>query len=163
MAGHSVVQAPSGDRGEVVVGFGDTGNRPAPMAATDADARPPNGSHTASPSPVAAGAEVREGPGRVGDARQCWRQRHGVAELMDHRMITTTQGYYRIGAERRREAVDRVTTMQFDQHGNRVWRQAGVMLDSEHQRRAVGEVAVTYGGCSEPANVAADGQDCLSS
>jgi hypothetical protein len=82
---------------------------------------------------------------------------------MDHRLITTTQGYYRIGAERRREAVDRVTTMQFDQHGNRVWRQAGVMLDSEHQRRAVGEVAVPYGGCSEPANVAADGQDCLSS
>lgn len=160
MAGHSVVQAPSGDLGEVVVGFGDTGNRPAPMAATDADARPPNGSHTASPSPVAAGAEVREGPGRVGDARQCWRQRHGVA-----RAYGPPADHHHSGLlpHRRREAVDRVTTMQFDQHGNRVWRQAGVMLDSEHQRRAVGEVAVPYGGCSEPANVAADGQDCLSS
>ena len=60
----------------------------------------------------------------------------------------------------RREAVDRVTAMQFDWHGNRVWRQAGVLLDSEHQRRAVGEVSVPYGGCSEPSNVAADGQDC---
>jgi hypothetical protein len=46
---------------------------------------------------------------------------------MNHRLITT-RGYYRIGAERRHEAVDRVTTMQFDRHGNRVWRQAGVML-----------------------------------
>ena len=53
-----------------------------------------------------------------------------------------------------------MTTMQFDRHGNRVWRQAGVMLDSEHQRRAVGGVAVPYGGCSEPSNVAAGGQDC---
>ena len=81
-----------------------------------------------------------------------------LQELMDHRLLTTTQGYYRIGAERRREAVDRVTTMQFDPHGNRVWRQAGVMLDSEHQRRAVGEVTVPYGGCSEPSNVGA--KDC---
>jgi hypothetical protein len=66
----------------------------------------------------------------------------------------------RVGAARRREAVDRVTAMQFDRHGNRVWRQAGSLLASEHQRRAVGEVAVPYGGCSEPSNVAADGGDC---
>jgi hypothetical protein len=79
---------------------------------------------------------------------------------MDHRQITTTQGYYRVGAERRREAVDRVTVMQSDRHGNRVWRQARQLLASEHARRAVGEVAVPYGRCSEPANVAADGQDC---
>jgi hypothetical protein len=50
--------------------------------------------------------------------------------------------------------------MQFDRHGNRVWRQAKAMLDSEHARRAVGEIAVPYGGCSEPSNVAAGGQDC---
>jgi hypothetical protein len=50
--------------------------------------------------------------------------------------------------------------MQFDRHGNRVWRQAKALLDSEHTRRAVGEVAVPYGGCSEPTNVAAGGQDC---
>jgi hypothetical protein len=100
--------------------------------------------------------------------RHTYAQRHADAgvdvtvlqELIDHRLVTTTQGYYRVGAQRRREAVDRVTTMQFDRHGNRVWRKAGVMLDSEHQRRAVGEVAVPYGGCSEPSNVAADGQDC---
>lgn len=100
--------------------------------------------------------------------RHSYAQRHADAgvdvtvlqELMDHRHVNTTQGYYRIGAERRREAVDRVTSMQFDRHGNRVWREAGALLKSEHQRRAVGEVAVPYGGCTEPSNVAADGQDC---
>lgn len=100
--------------------------------------------------------------------RHTYAQRHADAgvdvtvlqELMDHRRINTTQTYYRVGAERRREAVDRVTAMQFDRHGNRVWRQAGALLDSEHTRKAVGEVAVPYGRCSEPSNVAADGQDC---
>jgi hypothetical protein len=56
--------------------------------------------------------------------------------------------------------VERVTTMQFDRHGTRIWRQAKAMLDDEHLRRAVGEVAVPYGGCSEPSNVAAGGHDC---
>ncbi|GAA4238081.1 hypothetical protein GCM10022254_52490 [Actinomadura meridiana] len=50
--------------------------------------------------------------------------------------------------------------MQFDRHGNRVWRDAKALLDSEHTRRAIGEVAVPYGVCTEPTNVAADGQDC---
>ena len=79
---------------------------------------------------------------------------------MSHRMLQTTQGYYRVGEQRRREAVDRVTAMQFDRHGNKVWREAKVLLDSEHLRRSVGEVAVPYGTCSEPSNVAAGGGDC---
>jgi hypothetical protein len=100
--------------------------------------------------------------------RHTYAQRHADAgvdvtvlkDLMDHRQLSTTQGYYNVGQERRREAVERVITMQFDRHGNRVWRQAKTLLDSEHARRAVGEVAVPYGGCSEPSNVAAGGQDC---
>lgn len=80
--------------------------------------------------------------------------------LMDHRSLDTTQGYYRVTEKRRREAVDRVSTMQFDRHGKRVWRQAKALLDSEHARRAVGEVAVPYGVCTEPSNVAAGGNDC---
>jgi integrase len=100
--------------------------------------------------------------------RHTYAQRHadaGVAvdvlrELMDHRLMTTTQGYYRVGEERRREAVERVTTMQFDRHGNRIWREAKALLDSEHARRAIGEVAVPYGFCGEPSNVAAGGDDC---
>ncbi|MFF4392789.1 hypothetical protein ACFY0G_39570 [Streptomyces sp. NPDC001552] len=100
--------------------------------------------------------------------RHCYAQRHADAgvppdvlkELMEHRLITTTQGYYRIGAERRREAVDRVTALQFDRHGNRVWRTAQSLLDSEHVRRAIGEVATPYGVCREPSNVAAGGHAC---
>ncbi|MEV5801814.1 tyrosine-type recombinase/integrase [Streptomyces collinus] len=100
--------------------------------------------------------------------RHSYAQRHadaGVApdvlkELMDHRQLSTTQGYYRVGQQRRREAVERVTAMQFDRHGRRIWRQAQLVLDSEHARRAVGEVAVPYGLCTEPSNVAAGGHDC---
>ncbi|WP_406296425.1 hypothetical protein [Streptomyces sp. NBC_00624] len=100
--------------------------------------------------------------------RHCYAQRHADAgvhpdvlkELMDHRLISTTQGYYRVGAERRREAVDRVTALQFDRHGNRVWRTAQSLLDSEHVRRAIGEVATPYGVCREPSNVAAGGHAC---
>ncbi|TQK49831.1 hypothetical protein FBY35_0105 [Streptomyces sp. SLBN-118] len=46
----------------------------------------------------------------------------------------------RAGEERRREAVERVTQMQFDRHGNRVWRQAQALLDTDHLRRAIGKV-----------------------
>jgi integrase len=100
--------------------------------------------------------------------RHTYAQRHadaGVAvdvlrDLMDHVHMVTTQGYYRVGEQRRRDAVDRVTTMQFDRHGSRIWREAKTLLDSEHLRRAVGEVATPYGSCSEPSNVAAGGNEC---
>ncbi|MFB7648058.1 tyrosine-type recombinase/integrase [Streptomyces sp. NPDC056084] len=100
--------------------------------------------------------------------RHTYAQRHADAgvpidvlnELMDHRQLDTTQRYYRVGEKRRREAVEKVTAMQFDRHGNRIWRAAKQLLDSEHARRAVGEVAVPYGVCTEPANVAAGGHDC---
>ncbi|MFI6689889.1 tyrosine-type recombinase/integrase [Streptomyces sp. NPDC050485] len=100
--------------------------------------------------------------------RHSYAQRHADAgvpvdvlkELMSHRQLTTTQGYYRVSEVRRREAVDRVTAMQFDRHGNRIWRKAQALLDSERARRAIGEVAVPYGVCTEPSNVAAGGKDC---
>lgn len=100
--------------------------------------------------------------------RHTYAQRHADAgvpvdvlrELMDHRNLHTTQGYYQVGQQRRRDAVDRVAALQFDRHGNRTWREAKALLDSEHLRRAVGEVAVPYGTCSEPSNVAAGGEDC---
>ncbi|MFJ4613816.1 hypothetical protein [Streptomyces griseus] len=100
--------------------------------------------------------------------RHSFAQRHadaGVAPevlqvLMDHRELSTTQGYYRVSQERKREAVDRVTALQFDRHGNRVWRKAQGLLESEHVRRAIGEVATAYGVCQEPSNVAAGGNAC---
>ncbi|MDQ6783051.1 MAG: tyrosine-type recombinase/integrase [Actinomycetota bacterium] len=100
--------------------------------------------------------------------RHSYAQRHADAgvpidvlrELMDHRKLDTTKGYYRVGEPRRREAVERVAALAFDRHGNRVWRQARALLDSEHTRLALGEVAVPYGVCTEPSNVKAGGGAC---
>lgn len=100
--------------------------------------------------------------------RHTYAQRHADAgvpidvlrELMDHRKLDTTRGYYSVGENRRREAVDRVAAMQFDRHGNRIWRTAQALLDSEHVRRSVGETAVPFGVCAEPSNVKAGGNAC---
>jgi integrase len=100
--------------------------------------------------------------------RHTYAQRHAdagvpidvLAQLMDHRDLNVTRGYYRIGEDRRREAVDKVTAFSFDRHGNRLWRDAAALLASEHARYAVGEVAVPYGRCAEPSNVAAGGGAC---
>ena len=83
-----------------------------------------------------------------------------LAELLDHRNLDVTRGYYRVGEDRRRAAVDTVTAMSFDRHGNRVWREAAALLNSEHARYAVGAVAVPYGRCTEPSNVQAGGGAC---
>ncbi|WP_421109008.1 hypothetical protein [Streptomyces sp. NEAU-S77] len=56
--------------------------------------------------------------------------------------------------------MDRVIALQFDRNGTRVWRKAQSLLDSEHVRRAIGEVSVPYGVCQEPSNVATGGQSC---
>jgi DNA-binding NarL/FixJ family response regulator len=78
-----------------------------------------------------------------------------LAELLDHRSYSMTRRYYRIGEDRRRAAVDTVTALSFDRHGNRIWRDAQMLLESERARHAVGEVAVPYGTCTEPTNVKA--------
>jgi integrase len=100
--------------------------------------------------------------------RHTYAQRHAdagvpvdvLAELLDHRNLNVTRGYYRVGEDRRRDAIDKVTAMSFDRHGNRTWRDARALLESEHARYAVGEVAVPYGTCTEPSNVRAGGGAC---
>jgi hypothetical protein len=100
--------------------------------------------------------------------RHSYAQRHADAgipidvlrELMDHRKLDTTKGYYSVGDNRRREAVDRVADLQFDRHGKRVWRQAQALLDSAQARRAIGETVVPFGVCTEPSNVQAGGHAC---
>jgi integrase len=100
--------------------------------------------------------------------RHSYAQRHADAgvgidvlrELMDHTSMDATKRYFRVGETRRREAVDKVTAMQFDRHGNRIWRDARALLDSEHARYAIGAVAVPYGTCTQPANVQAGGGAC---
>jgi integrase len=100
--------------------------------------------------------------------RHSYAQRHAdagvpidvLAELLDHRSYSVTRSYYRIGEDRRRDAVDKVTALSFDRHGNRIWRDARTLLDSERARHAIGEVAVPYGICTEPSNVQAGGGAC---
>jgi site-specific recombinase XerD len=100
--------------------------------------------------------------------RHSFAQRHADAgtpvdvlrELMGHRSMTTTQIYYRVTAKRTRSAVDTLAAFQLDRGGNRVWAEARALLDSEHQRVAVGQVAVPFGMCSEPSNVTAGGGSC---
>ncbi|MGH3304104.1 MAG: tyrosine-type recombinase/integrase, partial [Streptosporangiaceae bacterium] len=85
--------------------------------------------------------------------RHTYAQRHADAgvpvdvlrELLDHDSMDTTRIYYRIGAERQREAVDKVTRHQLDRHGNHIWHQAQALLDAARTRQVIGQVAVPYG------------------
>ena len=107
---------------------------------------------------TADGAEFDNGRVVLYAYRHSYAQRHADAgvpievlrELMDHRKLDTTKGYYRVGEPRRRESVDRVAALAVDRHGNRVWQKAQALVDSEHARRALGEVAVPFGVCTEP-------------
>jgi hypothetical protein len=100
--------------------------------------------------------------------RHSYAQRHADAgtpvdvlrELMGHRSVATTQGYYSVSAIRVRKAVDSLAAVQFNARGEHVWSQARVLLESEHQRLAVGQVAVPFGICTEPSNVQAGGGAC---
>lgn len=83
-----------------------------------------------------------------------------MAELLDHGNLNITRCYYRVGEDRRRAAIDQVSARSFDRYGNRIWRDAAALLESEHARYALGEVAVPYGNCSEPSNVRAGGGAC---
>ncbi|MGW1620515.1 tyrosine-type recombinase/integrase [Streptomyces sp. NPDC002172] len=100
--------------------------------------------------------------------RHSFAQRHAdagvpvdvLAELMDHDSLESTRSYYRVKEVRLREAVERVTQMQFDRHGTRIWGAVTTVLDAERTRRAIGAVVVPFGTCSEPTNVAAGGGAC---
>ncbi|MET8831599.1 tyrosine-type recombinase/integrase [Streptomyces sp. NPDC004610] len=100
--------------------------------------------------------------------RHSFAQRHAdagipvdvLAELMDHDSLESTRSYYRVKEVRLREAVERVTQLQFDRHGTRIWGAVTTVLDAERTRRAIGAVVVPFGTCSEPTNVAAGGGAC---
>ncbi|MBN1174049.1 MAG: site-specific integrase [Micromonosporaceae bacterium] len=100
--------------------------------------------------------------------RHTYAQRHadaGIAvdvlqQLMDHTSLQATQRYYRVGEPRRREAVDRLAALQFDQHGNRVWHQAQALLDADTARHTVGGAVVPFGTYAERSHIASGGRSC---
>jgi hypothetical protein len=93
--------------------------------------------------------------------RHSYAQRHAdngtpidvLRDLMDHRSITTTAGYYTITADRKRSAVQTVGKYAIDRTGT-----AKPLTNStRYQMRSV---AVPFGNCIEPSNVKAGGQSC---
>ncbi|GIE81987.1 transposase [Actinoplanes philippinensis] len=100
--------------------------------------------------------------------RHSFAQRHADAgtpmdvlrELMGHRSTETTQIYYRITEKRTRKAVDQLAAHQYDGTGQHLAREITQLIDSEHTRRGVGQVAVPFGVCAEPSNVKAGGTAC---
>lgn len=93
--------------------------------------------------------------------RHAYAQRHADAgtrpdvlrELMDHRSLDVTTGYYKVSLSRKQEAVRTVAALAVDRHGSA--RGFGDPLAYE-----VESVGVPYGGCTEPSNVKAGGGHC---
>lgn len=92
--------------------------------------------------------------------RHTYAQRHADAgvpvdvlrDLMDHRSVDTTMGYYQVSLKCKREAVKTMSALTLDRLG----RPAPVPA----ARYEVTSVAVPFGGCTEPANVKAGGGAC---
>lgn len=93
--------------------------------------------------------------------RHSYAQRHADAgvpvdtlkDLMDHRSINTTMGYYAVSATRKREAIKAISGFTVNRHGESAPMQSAAAYE-------VGTVAVPFGNCSDPSNVKAGGQQC---
>ncbi|MFD6998748.1 tyrosine-type recombinase/integrase [Streptomyces mirabilis] len=93
--------------------------------------------------------------------RHAYAQRHADAgtrpdvlkELMDHRSLDVTMGYYKVSLTRKQEAVRTVAKLAVDRHGAPQGFGDPVAYEVE-------SVAVPYGGCTEPSNVKAGGGHC---
>jgi integrase len=93
--------------------------------------------------------------------RHSYAQRHADAgvpadvlcELMDHKSISTTQGYYRVNQKRKREAIRTLSIHVTDRQGN----PAPTTSNTAYEMRSV---AAPFGNCIEPSNVKAGGGSC---
>ena len=100
--------------------------------------------------------------------RHSFAQRHADAgtpvdtlkELLGHDTVRTTLGYYRVTAKRKRAAQDRLGPLQIDTRGHQVRPGVTTLTGTEAARDQIGQVAVPFGICTEPANVAAGGHSC---
>ncbi len=93
--------------------------------------------------------------------RHSYAQRHADAgtpldvlrELMDHKSVQTTMGYYKVSLKRKREAVKTLSAHVVDREG----KPTPLRSDLAYERSSV---AVPFGGCTEPSNVKAGGGAC---
>ena len=82
-----------------------------------------------------------------------------LRDLMDHRSLSTTLGYYRVQEARKRKAMEVLARHTVDNRG--LARPVeGEPSSSAHLREHISWVAVPMGKCSEPTNVRAGGQAC---
>jgi integrase len=82
-----------------------------------------------------------------------------LRDLMDHRSIDTTMGYYRVADTKKRKAMEVLARHTIDNRG--VTRPAkNEPSGLAHLREHLAWVAVPMGKCSEPTNVRAGGQAC---
>lgn len=93
--------------------------------------------------------------------RHAYAQRHAdngtpidvLRDLMDHKEIETTMGYYRVTLARKQRAVELVAKLALDRHGS----PAPFPSEIAYERASV---ATAYGNCTEPSNVKAGGKSC---
>lgn len=93
--------------------------------------------------------------------RHAFAQRHAdsgtpidvLRDLMDHKEIGTTMGYYRVTLTRKQKAVQLVAQLALDRNGSA----APFASDLSYERASV---ATAYGNCTEPSNVKAGGKSC---
>lgn len=82
-----------------------------------------------------------------------------LRDLMDHRSMNTTLGYYRVGEEKKRRAMELLARHTIDNRGT-----ARPIEDRPSHAGSLREqlswVAVPMGKCAEPTNVRAGGQAC---
>lgn len=82
-----------------------------------------------------------------------------LRDLMDHRSLSTTLGYYRVGDARKRAAMELLARHTVDNRG--LSRPIdGAPSATTYLRESLAWVAVPMGKCSEPTNVRAGGQAC---
>jgi hypothetical protein len=100
--------------------------------------------------------------------RHSFAQRHADAgtpvdtlkELLGHDTIRVTLGYYRVTTHRKRAAQDALGPLQLDAASRLVRPGSGLLGPAEALREQIGQVAVPFGICTEPVNVAAEGRSC---
>jgi integrase len=83
-----------------------------------------------------------------------------LRDLMDHRSIDTTMGYYRVADTKKREAMEVLARHTVDNRGITRPTEQGERSGLAHLREHLAWVAVPMGKCSEPTNVRAGGQAC---
>ena len=93
--------------------------------------------------------------------RHSYAQRHAdagvgieaLAELMDHKSISTTAGYFKVSEQTKREAANRLAPWTFTRNGDPAPSASALAYE-------IAAVAVPFGGCTDPSNVKAGGGAC---